>query len=341
MDLALLWFGFLWAWLGRHRGGGSTTPETSPPMLPTPHGGPEALPPAAPETPWPQVMPTGLPAFPGAGWEYDEPPPSAVQTRARALLSDLWARGRGSWRAEKTGGRWIVYRAEITRGNKRGVVAYRERGTGTRAQAQTAAPRPPVAVPVSTAPAAPAVAPETLSVGRTYRIRGRVVSSTPPLTPDMIDGFRRGIELAGGTAVQVDMGPPIAFAYSMTPQRPVIIPIGKPIALTFGQLSVSVVFVSVDEQITPGAPAPAPGAAPGAAPSQVALPTLRRGAGIRPQPPSADVRLLQGKLGIATDGQFGAGTEQAVKAFQRSKGLTPDGIVGPKTWTALFAAHRA
>lgn len=38
---------------------------------------------------------------------------------------------------------------------------------------------------------------------------------------------------------------------------------------------------------------------------------------------------------IVVDGVFGAKTEAAVKAFQASQGLTADGIVGPKTWTAL------
>ena len=38
-----------------------------------------------------------------------------------------------------------------------------------------------------------------------------------------------------------------------------------------------------------------------------------------------------------TDGRFGAGTEAAVKAFQKSKGLTPDGIAGPATMAALQA----
>ncbi|HJP94709.1 MAG TPA: peptidoglycan-binding protein [Pyrinomonadaceae bacterium] len=37
------------------------------------------------------------------------------------------------------------------------------------------------------------------------------------------------------------------------------------------------------------------------------------------------------------DGMFGPGTEAAVIAFQKSKGLTPDGIVGPKTMAALQA----
>jgi peptidoglycan L-alanyl-D-glutamate endopeptidase CwlK len=38
------------------------------------------------------------------------------------------------------------------------------------------------------------------------------------------------------------------------------------------------------------------------------------------------------------DGVFGAGTESAVIAFQQSKGLTPDGIVGPNTMAALQAS---
>ena len=37
----------------------------------------------------------------------------------------------------------------------------------------------------------------------------------------------------------------------------------------------------------------------------------------------------------AIDGFFGAGTEAAVLAFQRSKGIAADGIVGPNTATAL------
>jgi len=38
------------------------------------------------------------------------------------------------------------------------------------------------------------------------------------------------------------------------------------------------------------------------------------------------------------DGDFGPQTELAVKTFQQDVGLTPhDGIVGPKTWTALWS----
>lgn len=38
---------------------------------------------------------------------------------------------------------------------------------------------------------------------------------------------------------------------------------------------------------------------------------------------------------VAVDGIFGPVTESAVKAFQQSKGLTADGIVGPNTWPKL------
>jgi len=42
----------------------------------------------------------------------------------------------------------------------------------------------------------------------------------------------------------------------------------------------------------------------------------------------------------ATDGIFGPKTKQGVIAFQTSRGLTPDGIVGPLTWAALGEAIR-
>lgn len=42
-----------------------------------------------------------------------------------------------------------------------------------------------------------------------------------------------------------------------------------------------------------------------------------------------------GITGAGLDGVFGQGTEDAVKRFQESQGLTADGVVGCGTWTAL------
>jgi hypothetical protein len=72
---------------------------------------------------WPQSVPSGLPPFP-AGWEPDEPPPQAVQTRASQLLPLLWKSGAGQTKKEKTAGRWITYQSQ-SMGKRRGVVAFR------------------------------------------------------------------------------------------------------------------------------------------------------------------------------------------------------------------------
>ena len=50
----------------------------------------------------------------------------------------------------------------------------------------------------------------------------------------------------------------------------------------------------------------------------------------------ADVTKLQTALGLKADGNFGPGTEKAVKDFQIRNGMEADGIVGDATWSKLF-----
>ncbi len=173
--------------------------------------------------PWPQVVPAGLPGFPGSSWTPDIPVGPGVAARASQLLPQLWKSGEGTFKTEQTSGRWITYRA-TKMGTLKGVVAY------------------------------------------------RLVNPAGAISP-------------GGT-------------YAVAPRT---------------ATSSSTVPASYSEPS-----------------SSVSLPTLRRGA----KGPS--VVTLQQRLGIEADGDFGPKTERAVIAFQSSRGLSPDGVVGKNTWTALY-----
>jgi peptidoglycan hydrolase-like protein with peptidoglycan-binding domain len=67
---------------------------------------------------------------------------------------------------------------------------------------------------------------------------------------------------------------------------------------------------------------------PGQAPGR---PTLRRG--IENDPDL--VKIVQTKIGVTADGDFGPDTEAAIRAFQLANGGVPDGIVGPRTWALI------
>jgi peptidoglycan hydrolase-like protein with peptidoglycan-binding domain len=47
------------------------------------------------------------------------------------------------------------------------------------------------------------------------------------------------------------------------------------------------------------------------------------------------VKVLQEKLGVPNDGEFGAGTEAALKKYQQENGLKVDGVAGPDTFAHM------
>jgi len=48
------------------------------------------------------------------------------------------------------------------------------------------------------------------------------------------------------------------------------------------------------------------------------------------------VKIMQEALGVTADGDFGPGTERALKEWQAANGLTADGVAGPATFGKLL-----
>ena len=80
-------------------------------------------------------------------------------------------------------------------------------------------------------------------------------------------------------------------------------------------------------------PAPAPAPAPAPQPSGRAYPGESIKLGSKN---SEAVKAVQAKVGAIVDGQFGRQTKDKVRDWQTANGLHVDGIVGPKTWKAMF-----
>jgi peptidoglycan hydrolase-like protein with peptidoglycan-binding domain len=66
-----------------------------------------------------------------------------------------------------------------------------------------------------------------------------------------------------------------------------------------------------------------------------AIVTVRKG---DKGPKAEAVKAAQVLVDVTVDGDFGPKTDAAVRYWQDNLGLVVDGIVGPKTWQALFGA---
>jgi putative chitinase len=96
---------------------------------------------------------------------------------------------------------------------------------------------------------------------------------------------------------------------------------GGDIGLADRQARYAKAMAALGGKIDTSAPAAAPAASTG---------VLRVGS------TGQDVKRMQAALRIPSDGQFGPGTEAALKKWQAANGLTADGVAGPKTLAKLL-----
>lgn len=80
-------------------------------------------------------------------------------------------------------------------------------------------------------------------------------------------------------------------------------------------------------------PAPAPS-------TETAFPTVKQGSANKAAVVTLQYALQARGYTVTVDGAFGPQTNNAVRAFQSSRALTVDGVVGAKTWPALLPTLR-
>jgi hypothetical protein len=338
-------------------GGGAKAPTT--PRRPAPRPPPMLPPGGGLVSTWPAQPATGLPAFPGSGWEYDEPPPAAVKQRAAELVPVLVKKGIGAKQIEQTAGRWIAYRVEKMRSGKNGITAWRLKATttapapATRATSSPASPAAPAAslpslpghILTASSPGLPtAVGDRVVQVvaGRTYQWTMQVNTEDPRVTAEVIAKI---IVAAGGVDVVVSRDRPFLVLYVQRAAGTGVVPLNKPSTLQVAGATVTCTILDGVEVKPKTAPPPAPlppgvvsttapsspaavpvsTAAPAAAVNPLNMPDLKYGMGLKPAAPVPEVAIVQRRLGLTpVDGRFGGDTRDAVIKFQVSAGLAPN-----------------
>jgi peptidoglycan hydrolase-like protein with peptidoglycan-binding domain len=147
------------------------------------------------------------------------------------------------------------------------------------------------------------------------------LSNDSPWPEIQMDAYCRGV-----AAILIHTGRAVEFCAG---HKEYALPAGRKDDPDFDMVAFRAAVAAIMGGETPAPvliPSVEPPKLPGGSPGR---PTLRR--------PSTgeQVKLVQAKVGVIADGNFGPKTEAAVRAFQRNHGLVPDGIVGPKTWAAL------
>jgi peptidoglycan hydrolase-like protein with peptidoglycan-binding domain len=167
---------------------------------------------------------------------------------------------------------------------------------------------------------------------RTRAARGRVRRSASSVAPAsaLIDTgvhLREARDLAESQPWQLSLGRSrarrraVQLRFVPASSRAKRMSIGAIAALSVGPASA---LVSGGSSVVPAAASPEPPT------------TTEHTIVLTPGSEGRQVKLLQTALGSAhVDGVFGAETEEAVRAFQASKGLAVDGVVGPQTVAAL------
>lgn len=139
---------------------------------------------------------------------------------------------------------------------------------------------------------------------------------------------------SGSSGVIANGGGVFKKSYSLTYDR--IAGYGRPDYGLKGSETALESSVKKDEEIVGETPKTAEKAVNVGKTITIEVHTLRKGN------TGAEVKTLQrllNSLGYdcgSVDGDFGSNTDKAVKAFQKAKKLTVDGIVGAKTWAALL-----
>jgi hypothetical protein len=245
---------------------------------------------------------------------------------------------------ERTGDRWIAYQSQITRGNKKGVVAYRLKRSAPVASRRS--PLPQTAAPPLVFTSSPGIQPQATPTTRTIEVVAGawyqftvVFDKMPPEVK--AEDIAKGIGIGGGVDIAVSRERPFLAVYVQRVKITHVVVIGVPVTIPLpGGKTGEITFQDV-KAVRPRGEVLPPGVLPSApaAPQGVPMRLLKFGDGMKPQKPQPDVMLLQKKLGIVpADGRFGNVTKAAVRKYQGANGLKVDGIVGPETWRSIFTA---